>query len=966
MVGATVQIADSSKGVVTNANGYYALSVPADSVFVLVFSYLGKKPLRKRYAGELFLEVFLEEDLLRLEGVEVTANPTVNEIDVRQKTGVAEVVEVSKLKDTPVSSLALALQGKVNGLQIINRGELGRLPEVRIRGRSSLRRGDEANQPLYILDGRMISAETFFYLNPEDIGKMKVLKDAVASALYGIKAANGVIEISTKRGGKRMLSCRFQTGLTLVSPLRVKMMNTKEKLRLEELLENESMPGYKYSEKYILKKYGGTQIEGEKRKEARQMLDSLGAINTNWHKELTRIHRFQKYDLSYRNGTEKLSYYLSLGFFHQGGQLEGNDFLRISSRFSLDQAIGKKAFATLSVNSTLAKTNTPNGSLFSPEALIYQLNPYESKKSKALYSYPDRSFDELFKQFSRLSTNKNLGASVSLNWELTPHLVLSAVSGLDFSLAESLEITPSTAVSERKKGKPANALGMLRQDKNTNGNFTSNLRINYNRTYGKHDLTLGANADNYTTFIDNINITGHGLYGKMRSAASIDNSLDGAGRSLVGARKHTERNLGFGAVVGYTYASTYNLFATYKIDASSVLPRSKRWNTAWALGASIDLKSYFQLKKTSFISALKLRLSYGQTANAQGILPALTLATFRYTSESYSNIRFLEIMNLPNKKLKAEQNKILDIGLAISIEKINFQFSVYKRITQDALLNIPIASSSGFLYQLQNVGVLQNQGIEMNLNRHFFSSSDWSLQIGANISYNENKVLDLYGKQRIYTGSESILPDYELGKATDVLYGLRSTGINPITGLPEFINHEGKQVDAYTTMKREDYVALGKSTPPISGGFFCRIGYKNLQISSNFYYTINGIRNYENKYIRNAGSVNFNAAAVQLTKMWFAPGDDNKTYHSPFHISYVNNNLSTPNTGTIARTDFLRFSNLSIKYKIDTKNIFKRITLGISVSNLFTLSGYKDSNPESGNIINPLPTALTFHFNTIL
>ena len=867
-----------------------------------------------------------------------------------------------------MSSIALALQGKATGLRIINRGEVGATPEIRIRGNSSLRKGDEANQPLFILDGKMISPETFYYLNPEDIKEMKVLKDAVATALYGIKASNGVIEITSRRGGEKTLSYHLQTGFTFAAPLKVQLMNSSEKLELERFLRNEGTPGFLYSEEYIQRRYGGTSQLQARLLEGKHKLDSLRSINTNWHKKLTNLQLFQKHDLSFQNGNDKNAYFFSVGYLAQDGQIKGNGLSRISSRLAIDQSLSETAVATLSINGSYAKQTTPNGANFSIEELIYQLNPYESPRSKHLYSYPNRSYGDLFNQFNRENITKNIGASLSFNWKIRPELELSAVAGLDYSLADDLQITPENAFSERTSGRARNALGTLYQAKNTLANITANIRINYEKTFGKHELTLGANADNYTTITDNLSVVGHGLYGKIRSVSAIDNSLTGAGKPTVGGRKQTDRNLGFGGLAGYTYENIYNIFATYKLDASSILPQEKRWNSAWALGASINFKHYSFFEETKWLTQLDLRGSYGQTANAQAISPSLISATFKYWPESYADTRIMSITALPNKDLRAEQNLITDLGLSATIFNTNIQFSVYKRTTKDALLNIPIASSSGFEMQMQNIGVLENRGLEVTLYQPLYTTGDWNVNVGGNISYNENKVIDLYGRDRIYTNADQKLPEYQVGKSTDALYGLNSTGINPITGLPEFITAEGRQVSAITTLEGKDFIYLGQSAPPISGSLNLYIGYKKWQLSADFYYTLGGVRNYSNKFIRNLDTARYNAAKAQLSDMWWQVGDEGKKYPTAFYSASAIENLSQPNNRTLMKTDFLRFSNLSLRYQFSQEDLamigkIRYATLGLAVTNLAVWSNYKESDPETNNIVNPMPPTLTLNLN---
>lgn len=965
--GVSVRLANTSKGTSTDMEGAFALRTTQEKG-ELIFSFVGMKTIKQAFQGNATFLVTLEEDIQLLEGIKITAKQNINEIDVRAKTGNVEVVAVQQLKDLPVSSIALALQGKATGLRIINRGEVGATPEIRIRGNSSLRKGDEANQPLFILDGKMISPETFYYLNTEDIKEMKVLKDAVATALYGIKASNGVIEITSRRGGEKTLSYHLQTGFTFAAPLKVQLMNSSEKLELERLLRNEGTPGFLYSEEYIQRRYGGTSQLQARLLEGKHKLDSLRSINTNWHKKLTNLQLFQKHDLSFQNGNDKNAYFFSVGYLAQDGQIKGNGLSRISSRLAIDQSLSETAVATLSINGSYAKQTTPNGANFSIEELIYQLNPYETPRSKHLYSYPNRSYGDLFNQFNRENITKNIGASLSFNWKIRPELELSAVAGLDYSLADDLQITPENAFSERTSGRARNALGTLYQAKNILANITANIRINYEKTFGKHELTLGANADNYTTITDNLSVVGHGLYGKIRSVSAIDNSLTGAGKPTVGGRKQTDRNLGFGGLAGYTYENIYNIFATYKLDASSVLPQEKRWNSAWALGASINFKHYSFFEETKWLTQLDLRGSYGQTANAQAISPSLISATFKYWSESYADTRIMSITALPNKNLRAEQNLITDLGLSATIFNTNIQFSVYKRTTKDALLNIPIASSSGFEMQMQNIGVLENRGLEVTLYQPLYTTGDWNVNVGGNISYNENKVIDLYGRDRIYTNADQKLPEYQVGKSTDALYGLNSTGINPITGLPEFITAEGRQVSAITTLEGKDFIYLGQSAPPISGSLNLYIGYKKWQLSADFYYTLGGVRNYSNKFIRNLDTARYNAAKAQLSDMWWQVGDEGKKYPTAFYSASAIENLSQPNNRTLMKTNFLRFSNLSLRYQFSQDDLamigkIRHATLGLAVTNLAVWSNYKESDPETNNIVNPMPPTLTLNLN---
>ena len=393
--GVNVFIKGTTVGTVTDLDGNYSLVVPDVMGMEVVFTFIGKKTKEIKYTGDRFMNVVLKDSYNEMDEVQVRARANVNEIDVRAKTGVVNEVDVRRMNNKPVLDMALALQGMAPGLIVTNKGDLGSKPEIRIRGTSSLREGDAANEPLYVLDGQVISSDAFLTLNPNDIKEIKVLKDAAACALYGIKAANGVLEITSQRGtaGKMVYSYSFSGGVTLRGRRGVDMMNSKEKLELERRLENTATPGYRYSEDYYRKYHANDPNLESLIARGQQVLDSLSRINTDWFKELLRNNFYQEHNLSARGGTEQTSFYASLNYSQQGGRIPGNDIKRVTARLSVDQEITPKLYASLSVNGGYSLTNTPNGTSYSPTDLVYQLNPYETKDVNAeLVSFPGRTY----------------------------------------------------------------------------------------------------------------------------------------------------------------------------------------------------------------------------------------------------------------------------------------------------------------------------------------------------------------------------------------------------------------------------------------------------------------------------------------------------------------------------------------------------------------------------------------------
>lgn len=498
LAGASVYVrGDLKNGVSTDENGYFVLNLKKHSGIFIEASFIGMKPYSVAYQGEKEIQIFMEDDANMMESAIVMGKQNINDLDIRSKSGVVSTVEVGRIQDKPVVDMSVALQGSSPGLIVTNRGDLGSKPEIRIRGNSSLRKGDAANEPLYVLDGQVISPEAFMTLNPLDIADIKILKDAAACALYGTKASNGVIEITSVRGtaGETMVTYSFNGGITLRGRRGVQMMETDEKLELERRLKNPNTPGYRYSEDYYKKMYPTSPDLEEMIADGKAKLEELRKTNTDWFKILLRNSYYHRHNLSVRGGSNKTSYYASANYSYQGGQIPGNDVSHFTGRLSLDQALGKIGYVSISVNGGYSKANSPNSSSYSPSSLIYDLNPYESPESEELWSFPNRKYDDLFYQYDRKSSDKRFGTTVSLNLEPIQGLTIAGIAGLDTVLSESQDFTPSSAYEEQRSGAPEIERGKISTAKNTMTNITTNVRINWNRTFGKHDVTLGANTD---------------------------------------------------------------------------------------------------------------------------------------------------------------------------------------------------------------------------------------------------------------------------------------------------------------------------------------------------------------------------------------------------------------------------------------------------------------------------------------
>ena len=971
--GVTVKVEGSTLTTTTDNTGRYILKGQLKQGAAIKFTMLGFKTKRIIYNGQTNISPTLDPSTTQVGEVVVVARSNINAIDLRAKSGVVENVDMKRLESKPMIDMALALQGAVPGLVVTNTGDLGSAPKIRLRGNSSLRQGNATNEPLYVMDGQVISSETFYNLNPSDIKSIKVLKDATACALYGVKAANGVLEITSQRGhsGSPIINYSMNMGVTTRGRRGLKMMDSAEKLELERRIGNAETPGYRYSEDYFRKYYANDPNLSQLIADGQSKLDSLRNINTDWFKELLRNSIYQRHNLSIRGGNEQTTYFLSANYSYQGGRLRGNDKQRMGFRLNVDQKLGKIGYAMLGVTGSYAKTNTPNGTSSDPSSLIYELNPYE-QKTGLLWSYPGQTYKDLMNQYSAESSDKEIGVNGNLTLSPLPGLDIAAVAGIDFVLDEGHQFTPSTAYSEIHSGAAEVARGIYSKSKNTTTNISANVRATYTHTFNDiHDLTLSANVDYYDTNIDNLSMTGYGV-GTLNSAAATNQSLTGSRRVKMSAPRDKSRQMGIGGVLGYSLLNTYDLYATYKADASSVLPSDKRWNKAWAVGLGWTPSNYAFLKDNKVISRLNFKASYGVTANLNGVSVSTTVGTFAYSTNTYEDQRVLELVSLYNKDLKPEQNKSVDVGMTMDLfNRITLDVNYYNRRTEQALLDVPIPASVGYTTLKRNIGVLQNRGIELGLSAKIIDTYDCRFSIGANLAYNDNKVLDLYYTNKIYTTTDALVPDYEVGKSYDMLYGPQSLGINPLTGYPVFRLPDGSEKQATEALTKDDVVALGHLTPPYSGTFNMSFSYKSFDFDMDFYYVHGGIQRFNYSYVRDKDNVNKNAVAGQTEKMWFRQGDENKTYWTPFYTSATaeENIALYPNSRTVGKSDYLRLSMVSMRYRLPSTALHKILpfvqyaTVGFQASNLFTWTSYKESDPESGTLAGTTQPVYTFNLN---
>ncbi|WP_243860488.1 SusC/RagA family TonB-linked outer membrane protein [Flavobacterium poyangense] len=904
--------------------------------------------------------LYLKPSLIQLKEIVVRRSKNINDIDVRNLTGSVVTVDMSKLSERSELDMAKLLQGQVPGLTVNYSGELGKKPEIRLRGNSSFSYKGTANEPLFVMDGIIISTETFLTLNPNDFSSIKVLKDAPATALYGIKAANGVIELTSKRGfnGKATITYSMKQGITMRGERPAEMMGTNEKLAFEEKIGVAGRPGFDYSQANIRKLFANSPLLQQKLEQGAFKLDSLRQYNTDWFKELIKPNHFQSHNLSIRGGTEKSAYFYSVNYSKQGGRIPGNDINHVTARANLDYTIAPTFQLSLNNSFGVSTTNTENGMTNDPTELAFNLNPYETKETKQLISYPRQSYSDLINQFKEKTTNKRFSSSVVMHWDILKELNIAGVVGADYSINEVYQRIYSSAFSQINKKE--NEKGFLSQSDTKNFSYSANIRASYQKKFGDHDLFLGFNVDYYLTDIKSINGSGHGISDDISSLSGINSSFTNQFKPSASGSKVKNNQLGFGAAAGYTYQGIYDIYASLKRDGSSLLPSDKRWNDAWSAGLGWSPGQYEFFKEQKVLTSVKFRTSIGYTASMTGILPRDIATTYSNSNTFYGDYRVLQLAALPNKELQPQQtystNFSADLGF---INRFNLLVSLYKNVTKEAILTLPIATSNGFATYTKNIGELENSGVEFTVNGDLLALKTFRWNTAISISYNANKVKKLYGTDRIYTSNESVIPEYEVGKPLGTLYGLQSNGIHPLIGLPEFIDNKGNVIDIKTNITPEYMSKLGSTIAPYNGYFNNYFTYKNWSLNVNVSYQLGGKAKFSDTYVRDESSSYKNAIKGQLNDMWFEVGDENKIYPIQKLPSYIYSYNSFPNSKTIYSTDYLKLNYIQLSYRF-TENSFidkylRSLQINIQADNLYTFRIEKNRG-SLNDVIQPILT----------
>lgn len=934
VIGATVKVVgQKNTGAVTDVDGNFTLNVPTGAT--LEVSYIGMTTKTVKAASRM--TIMLENASKDIDEVVVVGYGSGRKIS--SLTGSIATVNSEKLKNAPSASVLDNLQGQVSGLSVLSSsGEAGdNAVSMRLHGVGSL---GASSTPLYVIDGIASSSRAIMAMNPNDIKSVTVLKDASATSIYGSRAANGVVYITTKNGGynsKATITLRSQYGWNTLA----------NKGFYEDMMTGDELYAF----------YTG--LLGEET--MKSLYDDEGyRSNTKWYEIYQQFNTPQtQNDLSIQGGSDRMSYNISASQFHQKGTTIGNFYDRYTFRTNLDARPRTWLRTGVNINLSYDKKqrnsawgNSEGASNYTNGGLSYMLNPLYpayDENGKLLDRFPFGAYSDQYKNryISDVTSRYGLNGNVYVELEPIKNLKIRSRVGTDLYFSRNnYFVKPSYA--------PAAGKGTREKTSDYDYSHTITNTIEYGFNINKvHQFTVLAGQEGIKNSYDAFT-----AYSKGQVIDALMNLQNGEQSTYKVSEDASEsRFLSFFGRVDYNYNNRYFFDVTVRNDACSRFGKDNRNATFWAAGALWKVKSEAFMQPYTWINSLDFKVSYGTQGNAAiGDYTALGLVG---KTTSFNDKFAMNYVQAGNPKLTWETQKLLSIGISGRLwNRFDFDLSYYLRKTSDMLMEVPYPYTTGFSSMYNNVGELQNQGIDIKLGVDIVRGKDYFVNFSTTFNYNAMKVTKLFdGRQR--WKMSNYLTAYVVGKAPAFYLPLYA-GINKENGAPMWYK-AGDNPDVTTKKETtEDFneAALTQNSgknlyAPVNGGFSIAAGWKGLSLQADFSYVLG-------KYLYNNDAMFYNDPSI-------GGYTTNLKKNTADYWSEDNKNAKFPNweegytlqfdDSMLENASFLRLKNLQIGYQLPKsllawQNVLSDVKFTATARNLFTVTNYGGIDPEvDGNLV---------------
>lgn len=939
--GVLITVVGKHRGTTTNVEGVFGLDLQASKALV-EFSFIGMKKKRVTLTSQsAYVKVTLEDESHELGETVITGYRNVNK---NSYTGSSTQILGDDLRKVSQTNILDAIQSFDPSFRIMDNTQFGSdpnaMPEMTIRGQSGV--GNRAldtdqlsksnlknnpNLPTFIMDGFEVSIEKIYDLDPTRIESITILKDAAATAIYGSRAANGVVVVTTvaPKPGEVRVSYGF-TGTLETPDLRdYNLANASEKLEIERRAGlydpnignyfNESEAVNAYNKKLALIKRG---------------------IDTDWLSLPLRNGLDQKHSVFIEGGTQNLRYGIDGSFNKVQGVMKGSGRDRYGVGISLDYRLKKfQVKNTTTFNHTKSK-ESPYGSFGDYTSLMPYDTPYENGVLTQTLRYSSGSGGRTINNplYEATLSNYNWNSydefinNLSFNWYINDYWMAKGQFSITKKYSRSERfidpLSTKTSVSSDNASANKDKKGDLYMTSGNDLSLSGNAFIYYNQSFGKHNLNGSAGWEISTSTYDNVSSHYRGFPSGQFHSLNYANEIYKKPTKTEG----TSRMVSMLATANYTWNNIYLLDLSVRFDGSSEFGSNQRWAPFFSTGAGVNIHNYDFLKGNKYINKLKIRGSYGRTGKVNFPDYAAQTVYEPLFDEWYATGYGAVLKALGNKDLTWEKTDKYDFGIETQLfnERLTIDFDYYYEKTIDLVNDVTISTTSGFSTYKNNMGEIENKGLEMTARYDVFKNKNWLVALWGNIAHNTNKILKISDSQRAYnqrvadfykseTGaalrdSKYAVPiaQYEEGQSLTSIWAVKSLGIDPTTGKELYQNRDGSVTDKWDATQE---VVCGNTQPDFNGAFGVNLNYKQWSLFASFLYEWGG-QQYNQTLVDRVENANIEFGNVDLrvlTDRWQKPGDV-----AQFKNIQDASMTTLPTSRFVQNNSFLRLNALTLTY----------------------------------------------------
>lgn len=915
LIGVTIMQEGTNNGVITDIDGSYSIEIKGVAKATLVYSYIGMQSQQHVVTPQTHkLDITMKSDAQMVDEVVVVA------YGVRKKgtiAGSVSTVKSEKMENVPAPSFDQALQGQSAGLTVIsNSGEPSKAAVFQIRGTNSINSG---TAPLFILDGVPISSADFNTLSPNDIESISVLKDASSTSIYGARAANGVVVITSKRGlsmDKAKVTLRAQYGFSQLARTNWELMNTPERIAFEKEI------GIDAGQDYNL----------------------LSRTDINWLDMVFNDRApLQNYEISVNRATDRLNYYVSGGFYDQEGIAQSSEFRRYNLRANAEVKASswlKIGTNTMSAYEETQQADDGSYTIVTPISasrfMLPYWNPYKKDGSLATIkdgSWAGTSENPILYMEQNPVKYKKYKVLSTVYAEITPieNLTIRSQFGVDYTHTTAfMQSFPSLSVNNGLGTAARRSTDMLSLTETTTANYRFNIKDDH-----QFNVMLGQEGVDYR-------YEGFDVYSKGQTNDFLTNVSAGTRASSWADTFSSYAYLSFFLRGEYNYKDLYYADFSVRTDASSRFGKDHRWGTFWSLGFMWNAKQENFLKDIDWLTNAQVALSTGTSGNSE--IPNYDHLALVAGGPNYNDEAGIYPAQSGNEELGWEQTWSNNVGVRLGFwDRANLNVEFYHKKTTNMLMSVPESYAvTGEGYRWKNVGAMVNRGVEITADGDIIRTKDFVWNVSANVSYNMNKLTELYNGVEEYVNSTTGVK-FMVGHSVHEFFLNRYASVNPANGDALWYDKDGNITNEY---RESDKVMTGKTfDSPWMGGFGTTLSWKGFQLSAQFSWMAKRFVMNNDRFFEESNGLYtvYNQSRRLLYDRWKKPGDL----------------TDIPRYGEVAQLDdrflenasFMRLKNLSLAYTLPQSllkksKFFTSARLYIQGQNLWTITGFNGLDPE--------------------